>query len=86
MKGKGECIFGSGFGRVPGEVNGRAREGIALLLSKHVLEGVEEYREVSARLMSVKVKFEGEFCFFVNEYGPQCERIEEERGHFGVNW
>ena len=61
MKGKGECIFGSGFGRVPGEVNGRAREGIALLLSKRVLKGVVEYREASARLMWVKVKYGGEF-------------------------
>ena len=40
-----------------GVVNGRAREGVALLLSKRVLGRVVEYREVSARLMWVKVKF-----------------------------
>ena len=51
MKGKGECIFGSVVGRVSGVVEGRAREGVVLLLSKRMLEGVVEYREVSARLM-----------------------------------
>ena len=45
-----------------GVVNGHAREGVALLLSKWVLDGVVEYRMVSARLMWVKVKFGGEFC------------------------
>ena len=42
-------------GRVYGEVNERARDGVALLLSKRVLEGELEYREISARLMLVKV-------------------------------
>ena len=50
----------------PGVVNGRAREGVALLLSKRMLEGFEEYREVSARLMWVKVKFGEEFWVFVS--------------------
>ena len=47
VKGKGECIFGRVIRRVSGVVNGHAREGVALLLSKRVLEGVVEYREVS---------------------------------------
>ena len=46
VKGKGEQIFESVVGRVSGVVNGHAREGVALLLSKLVLEGVVEYREV----------------------------------------
>ena len=46
--------------------NRHARERVALLLCKQVLEGVVEYREVSARLMWVKVKFGGEFWVFVS--------------------
>ena len=66
VKRTGECIFG----RVSGVVNGRASEGVGLLLSKRVLEGVVEYRKMSARLMWVKVKFEGEFWVFVSACGP----------------
>ena len=43
VKGKGERIFGSVVGRESGVVNGHAREGVALLLSKRVLEGAIEY-------------------------------------------
>ena len=60
-KGKGERIFGSVVGRVSGVVNGHAKEGVAFLLSKRVLEGVVEYKEVSARPICVKVKFGEEF-------------------------
>ena len=40
VKGEGECNFESVVGRVSGVVNGGAREGVDLLLSKRVLEGV----------------------------------------------
>ena len=56
-------------GRVSG-VNGRAGEGVALLLSKRVLEEVVEYRDVSAWLLWAKVKFAGEFWVFVSACGP----------------
>ena len=72
MKGK-ECNFESVVGRVSGVVNGRAREGVALLLGKRVQEGVVEYRELSDRLMWVKVKFGREFWVFVRAYGPGSE-------------
>ena len=55
VKRKGERIFGSVVGRVSGVVDGHAREEVVLLLSKQVLEGAVDYREVSARLMWVKV-------------------------------
>ena len=42
-KGKSECKFGSVVERVFGVVNRRAREGVALLLNKRVLEGVVGY-------------------------------------------
>ena len=70
VKGKGERIFGSLVGRLSGVVNGHARKVVALLLNKRVLEGVVEYREVSARLMWVKVKFGGELWVFVRAYCP----------------
>ena len=72
-----------GVGRVSGVVNGHAWEGVALLLSKRVLKGVVVYREVSARLMWVKVKFGGEFWVFVSAYGPGSE---EERDVLWSEW
>ena len=56
--------------------------GKELLLSKRVLEVVVEYKEVSARLMRIKVKFGGKFWVFVGAYGPGSERSEEERDAF----
>ena len=66
-------------GRVSGVVNRRTRAGVNLLLSKRVLAGEVEYREISAKLMWVKAKFGGEVWVFVSAYGPGCKRSEEER-------
>ena len=82
VKGKAELIFGSVIGKVFGVVNGHARKGVALVLSKRVLEGVGEYRKVLGRLRWVEVKFGGEFRVFVSAYGPGSERSEEEREAF----
>ena len=72
--------------KVSGVVNGHAREGVALLLSKRVLEGVVEYREVSDRLMWVKVKFGGEFWVFVSAYMVQGVReVMKRERHSGVS-
>ena len=46
VKEKSECKFR----RVCGVVSGCAREGVVLLRIKRFLDGVVEYREVSARL------------------------------------
>ena len=64
-------------GRLSGKKNGRARERVALLLSKRMLERVVEYRDVSGRLMWVKSKFGGEFWVFVSAYDPGSEMSEE---------
>ena len=48
VKGKGECNFGSVVGKLSGEVNGRARVGIALLLIKR--EWCETFRRVGHRV------------------------------------
>lgn len=82
MKGKGECKFGSVNGRRSGVDGGRAREGVVILMSEEVRECVVECKELSARLMWVKVKFRNELWVFVSAYGPGLERGEEEREAF----
>ena len=79
VKGEGDRIFGSVVERVSGVVNRHARDRVALLLSKAVLEGIVEYREVSTRLLLVKIKFGGEFWVFISAYSPENEMCDEER-------
>ena len=82
MKGKGEMAFGEVKGRVSGVERGRAREGVALVLSEWMLKRVVEWKEVSSRLMWVRVRLGKECWVFVSAYGPGCERTEEERDEF----
>ena len=56
MKGKGEVAFGEVTGRVSGVERGRAREGVALLLSEWMENKVVEWKEMSSRLMWVRVR------------------------------
>ena len=62
LKGKGEVMFGEVVGRVSGVAVGRAREGVALLLSGRLMRCVVEWKEVSSRLMWVRVKIERVGC------------------------
>ena len=55
LKEKGEVV-----GRVSGVAGGRAREGVALLLSGWLMRCVVECRAVSSMLMWVRVKIERE--------------------------
>ena len=82
MKGKGEIVFGVVTGRVSGVERGRAREGVALVLSEWMLSRVVEGKEVSSRLMWVRVRLGKECWVFVSAYGPGCEKKEEERNEF----
>ena len=79
MKGKGEVAAS-----VSGVERGRAREGVALLLSEWMGNKVVEWKEVSSRLMWVRVRMGRECWAFVSAYGPGCERSEEERDEFGM--
>ena len=56
MKGKGEVAFCEVTGRMSGVERGRAREGVALLLSEWMVNKVVEWKEVSSRLMWVRVR------------------------------
>ena len=69
LKGKCEVI-----GRVSGMDGGRAREGVALLLSLWLLWCVVEWKEVSSRLMWVTVTIWRECWVFISAYGPGSER------------
>ena len=82
MKGKGEEALGEVTGRVSGIERGRAREGVALLLSKWMANKVVEWKEVSLRLMWVRVRMGRECWAFVSAYGPGCERSEKDRDEF----
>ena len=61
MKGKGEVAFGEVTGRVSGVKRGRAREGVALLLSEWMGNKVVEWKEVSSRLMGRSEEERDEF-------------------------
>lgn len=64
---------------------GRAREGVALLLSKRLAENVTEWMEVSSRLICVKLKLDVDWWAVVSANGPGCDRREEERNNFWMN-
>ena len=64
LKAKGEVMFGEVVGRVSGIAVGRAREWVALLLSGRLMRCVVEWKEVSSRLMWVRVKIERVECLF----------------------
>ena len=55
---------------------------MALLLSEWMVNKVVEWKEVSSRLMWVRVRVGRECWPFVSAYGPGCERSEEERDEF----
>ena len=82
MKGIGEIDLGEVKGRISGVVSGRAREGVAIVLSEWMLNKVVEWKEVTSRLMWVRVRLGKECWVFVSAYGPGSERTEEERNEF----
>ena len=83
MKGKGEVAFGEVTGRGSGVERRRAREGVALLLSEWMVNKIVKWKEVSSRLMWVRVKMGRECWASVSAHGPGYERSEEERDEFG---
>ena len=82
LKGKGKVMFGEVVGRVSGVAGGRARKGVALLLSGWLPRCVVEWKEVSSRLTWVRVKIERGSFVFKSAYGPGSERSEEEIEEF----
>jgi endonuclease/exonuclease/phosphatase family metal-dependent hydrolase len=60
-------------------VRQRAKEGVAVLLSDRMWECMMEHKEVSSRMMWVKLKVGGIKLVVVSAYGPGSERGDEER-------
>ena len=60
LKGKSEVV-----GRVSGVAVGRAREGVALLLSERLMSCVVEWKEVSSRLMWVSTDRDRELGVYI---------------------
>ena len=82
MKGTGEVAFGEVIGRISGVKDGHAREGVGLILSEWMKELVVEWKEVSSRLLWVRIRLGRECWAFISAYGPGCERSEEEQDVF----
>ena len=80
LKWKGEVMFGEVVGRVSGIAVIRVREGVALLLSGRLMRCVVEWKEVSSRLMWVRVKRES--WVFISAYRPGSEKSEVEIEEF----
>ena len=55
---------------------------MALLLSGRLNRCIIEWKEVSSRLMWVRVKIERESWVFISAYGPGSEKSEEEIEEF----
>ena len=86
MRGRGEVMFGSVTGRMSGvKVGESAKEGVALIVRRELSDCVREWKEVSPRLMWVKMRFGVEKWVFVSVYGPGKEREKEEMEDFWVD-
>ena len=79
---KGAVMFNEVVGRVSVVAGGRARETVALLLSGWLMRFVVEWREVSSRLMWIRVKIERESWVFLSAYGQGSEKSEKEIEEF----
>ena len=82
MKGVGECMFGDVPGMLSGIAEGRAKEGVAMLMSERIINMVVECKRISPRLMWVKVKMGKEGWVFVSAYVPGSEKTEQQREIF----
>ena len=65
-----------------GVAAGSAREWEAPLLSEWLLRCVVEWKEVSSRLIWVRVTIERASWVFISAYGPDNERSDEEIDEF----
>ena len=56
-----------------------AREGVAILANEEVKGWMTQWREVSSRIMWMKLKIGQATCEVISAYGPGSERSIEER-------
>ena len=80
--GKGDRIFGNVVGRVSGVSSGRAKEGVCIFVGEAWKGCVREWKEVSSRMMYVRMKVVMDKYVIMGAYGPGSERKKEERENF----
>ena len=86
VKGRGEVAFGNVSGRVSGVNEGvRAKEGVALIVKEELKVYVREWKEVSSRIMWVRMRFGADSWVFVSAYGPGSERSVRKLGCSGIS-
>ena len=71
-------MFGKVADRVSGAAGVRTREGVVLLVGEWLLRCVVQWKEVSSRLMWVRVRIEQESWVFISTHERGCERSEVE--------
>ena len=85
MKGKGEVVFGEVTGRVSGVERGRVRESVALLLSEWMVNKVVEWKEVSCRLMWVRVRMGENVGHLLVHMGWDVREVGKSEMNFGMS-
>ena len=85
LKGTGQWTFGNVVGRVSGVSEGNAREGVCIIVGENWKKKVTEWKEVSSRLMYVRMKIGESKYVIVGAYGPGSEKKKEERENFWFN-
>ena len=82
LKGKGEVSFGEVVGRVSGVDSGSAREGVCIIVREEWKKYVKEWKEVSSRLMYVRMSIGESKYVIVGAYGPGSEKDHTVREEF----
>ena len=84
LKGRGERTFGNVIGRVSGvsESCKHGKEGVCIIIGEEWKRYVREWKEVSSRLMYVRMNIGGNKYVIVGAYGPGSERERKERVDF----
>ena len=73
-------------GRVSGVSSGRAKEGVCIIVGEEWKRCVRKWKEISSRLMYVRMNVGETKYVIVSAYVPGSERMKEEREIFGLIW
>ena len=68
------------------EYKGRAKEGVAILLSSRMSEGVIEYDCIDSRIVWVRIRMENIRYVFVCVYAPVCKETKVGREEMEAFW
>ena len=82
LKGTGQSAFGNVVGRAFGVSDDNAREGVCIIVGENWKKYVIEWKEVSSRLMYMRMKIGTSKYVIVGAYGPGAEKKKEDRDSF----